>query len=186
MRENLLTSGTFVRSLKATSSQYRGVEANRRHTLSTLPGACKALVDELNLELSKNKAVAALLTRMKKVSNRVFIGFDTFTRYNSTSYCTAPFLFSLDTSPAVTCLATGVWTPLLPAPHPHNVRYEAGVRYRQISAGHNSPYSVGGSATISGTGYFSFKKLSNESERKIRLSGVENNHQIIDSSLERK
>ena len=186
MRENLLTSERFVRSLKATSSQCRGVKVNKRRTLSTLPDACNALVGELNLVLSTNEALTALLGKVKRVSNRVFNGLDTITKHFSTSYYTAPFLFSLDTSPAVTCLAAGVWTPLLPAPHPHNVRYVDGVRYRQISAGHNSPYSVGGSAAIGGTGYFSFKKQSDLSERKIRLSGVENNRKFIDCSLERK
>ena len=128
--------------------------------------ACFTVLEGLNLVLSKNKAIAALLVKVKRLSNRVCNGLDTLTTSFPTSYYTATFLFSLDISTAVTCLATGVWTPLLPAPHPHNVRYVDGVRYRQISAGHTSPSYVGGSATIGGTESFSVNKANKDKFRK--------------------
>ena len=158
MREKLLTSRYCIKALNINSDQYLRFKEAMKSYLNVYRNVCIVLKEGLNLVLSKNEALAALLGKVKRVSNRVLNGLDTQRRNLSTSYCTATFQFSLDTSPAVTCLATGVWTPLLPAPHPHNVRYVDGVRYRQISAVRNSPYSVGGSAAIGGTGYFSFNE----------------------------
>ena len=181
MRETLLTSRYFLRPLKIGSDQYRGFEYKQEVHSSLSSNTCNAWKQRLNLGLFRNEALAALLTKLKRVSNRVFDGLDTLTRYFTTLYFTVPSLFSLDTSPAVTCLASGVWTPLLPAPHPHNVIYVDGVRYRQISAGHTHPYSVGGSATIGGTESFSDNRGNNDKFRKRNnsLARGENNIKIV-------
>ena len=181
MRETLLTSRYFLRALKIGSDQYRDCENKQEVHSSLSSNTCNAWKQRLNLGLSRNEALAAFLANLRRVSNRVFDGLDTLTRYFSTLYCTAPCLFSLDKSPAVTCLASGVWTPLLTAPHPHNVIYVDGVRYRQVLAGHTHPYSVGGSETIGGTESFSVNKANKDKFRKRNNSLVrgENNIKLV-------
>ncbi len=166
MRETLLTIRYLERATKRGSNQFRSFKCDKKPHSSLAGNTCNARAKELNLVLSRNEAQAALLAKLSRVSNRVSNGLDTVTWSFTTSHFTAPFIFSLHISPAVTCLASGVWTPLLSAPHPHNVIYVAGVRYRQISAGHTSPFSSGGSATYGGAECFSENKRSKDKFRK--------------------
>ncbi len=170
MRETLLTIRYLERATKRDSNKYRSFKDEKKPDSSLAGNTCNASEKRLNLLLSRNEALAALLAKLSRVSNRVSNGLDTLTWSFTVSHFSVPFLFSLHISPAVTCLASGVWTPLLPAPHPHNVIYVAGVRYRQISAGHTSPFSSGGSATHGGAECFSEYKRSKDKFRK-RIEG---------------